>query len=122
MLFTPGSFLSKWTILDLVVFALPVYDARRPVRQCIARYMGSANQLLQCAVRLSIWWRWRVEGRLSWESMAGGRWTAAASCMGLQCGLGLSSRWPWLLFTSERRITFDDLVSPKKKYIPPKKP
>ena len=92
------------------------------MKQCIARYMGSANQLLQCAVRLSIWWRWRVEGRLSWESMAGGRWTAAASCMGLQCGLGPSSRWPWLLFTSERRITFDALVSPKKNiYNPPPK-
>ena len=83
--------------------------------RCIARYIGSANQLLQCAVRLSIWWRWRVEGRLTWESMAGGRWTATASCMGLQCGLGLSSRWPWLLFTTERRITFNDLVYPKKK-------
>jgi hypothetical protein len=110
----------KWTILELTVFALLVYDAKRSVRQYIARYMGSANQLLQCAVRLSIWWRWRVEGRLSWESMAGGRWTAAASCMGLQCGLGLSSRWPWLLFTSERRITFDDIVSQKKNISPQK--
>jgi hypothetical protein len=58
--FTPGSFIPKWTILDLIVLAslVLVYDAKRPVWRCIARYMGSANQLLQCAVRLSIWWRW----------------------------------------------------------------
>jgi hypothetical protein len=42
----------------LYLHRLLVYGAKRPVRQCIARYMGSANQLLQCAVRLSIWWRW----------------------------------------------------------------
>jgi hypothetical protein len=72
-------------------------------------YMGFANQ---CGSALCVPFgslALRVEGRLSRESMA--------SCMGLQCGLGLSSRRPWMLFTSERRITFKDLVSPKKKVL-----
>jgi len=38
--FTSGSFIPKWTILELIALALLVYDAKRPVRQCIARLYG----------------------------------------------------------------------------------